>query len=136
MIAGITIALIALQSAQPQTREQQPVTVDWPALPALPFRAPPLVTDEMHRFVQQDVSARKCPVPASEGANQTLVAEVAVQVDAEGNVTRTLPRAIDCPTVEQYAAGLVASFARNNLAPRVGTGSVWYKASLTFSWKK
>jgi hypothetical protein len=114
----------------------QAVTVDWPALSPLPYRAPPLITQEMHDFARREAIERKCPVPAAQGENQVLVAEVAVLVDAAGNIRNAVPRAIDCPTVEQYAAGLVAGFARNNLLPRVGTGEIWYKTSLTFSWKK
>jgi hypothetical protein len=114
----------------------QAATVDWPALPAVPWRAPPLVTQEMHDFAEREARERRCPLPATAGANQMLVAEVAVLVDAEGNVRNAVPRAIGCPTVEQYAAGLVQGFARNNLLPRVGTGEQWYKTSLTFSWTK
>jgi len=114
----------------------QAVTVDWPALSPLPYRAPPLVTEEMHDFARREAIDRKCPLPASMGENQVLVAEVAVLVDAAGNVRGAVPRAISCPTVEQYAAGLVAGFARGNLLPRVGTGEIWYKTSVTFSWKK
>jgi hypothetical protein len=50
-------------------------------------------------------------------------------------VRTVVPRAIQCATVEQYAAGLAAGFARGNLLPRNGTEQ-WYKTSLTFSWRK
>ncbi|MES2441462.1 MAG: hypothetical protein V4574_01415 [Pseudomonadota bacterium] len=123
MIAGPLFALLALQAG----------TIDWAALPALPWRAPPLVTPAMHDFAGREARARRCPVP--QGSSITV--ELAVLVDGEGAVRTVVPRAIDCATVEQYAAGLTASFARNNLLPGSGgAGAQWYKTSLTFSWRK
>jgi hypothetical protein len=46
----------------------------------------------------------------------------------------TIPRAIDCPSVEQYAAGLVLSFSRNNLTQRATLAPQWYRATLRFKW--
>jgi hypothetical protein len=123
-------------AAQTVSPPPQAVTIDWPALPPIPYRAPALLTDDMHGFVHREALARHCPLAATEGDTQLLVADVAILVDANGNIAKAVPRAIDCPTVEQYAAGLVAGFARNNLLPRVGTGDQWYKTSITFSWKK
>jgi hypothetical protein len=57
-------------------------------------------------------------------------------VNGAGEVRTVIPRAIQCATVEQYAAGLAAGFARNNLLPRNGASDQWYKTSLTFSWRK
>jgi len=86
----------------------------------------------MNDFAEHEARARHCPVPQS----NSMTVELAVLVD--GDAVRTVvPRAIDCATVEQYAAGLAASFARSNLLPRdPGAGGQWYKTSLTFSWRK
>jgi hypothetical protein len=110
----------------------QVATIDWAALPALPMRAPPLVTPAMNEFVGGEAKARKCPVPQG----NSVTVELAILVD--GDAVRTVvPRAIDCATVEQYAAGLAAGFARGNLLPRpAGATGQWYKTSLTFSWAK
>lgn len=109
----------------------QSVPLNWQSLPPLPYRAPPLLTAEMHQFVRRDAIARKCPLPSGKG----LTIEVAVLVDQASGIRVTVPRSIRCPTVEQYAAALVAGFARNNLLPRIGsTGDQWYKTSLTFTW--
>jgi hypothetical protein len=109
----------------------QTAAIDWAGLAPLPWRAPPIVTPEMHAFVQSETITRKCPL-ATPG---TITVEVAVLVD-EANVLRTaVPRAIRCPTVEQYAAALVAGFARNNLMPRTSATEQWYRASVTFNWK-
>ena len=50
----------------------------------------------------------------------TMTVEVAVLVDGANGIRTAVPRAIRCPTVEQYAAALVAGFARGNLLPRTG----------------
>jgi hypothetical protein len=107
-------------------------TMDWAALPALPWRTQPAVTPAMSDFAEQEARIRRCPVPQG----NSITVELAVLVD--GDTVRTVvPRAIDCATVEQYAAGLATGFARNNLLPRTpGAGGQWYKTSLTFSWRK
>lgn len=121
MIASLAFAA-ALQTA----------AIDWNGLSPLPWRAPPLITPEMNAFVQREAVSRKCPLPKP----GTLDVEVAILVDEANGIRTTVPRAIRCPTVEQYAAALVASFARNNLLPRsgTGTGQIWYRAHLNFTW--
>lgn len=118
----IALALLAAQTGP----------IDWAALPALPWRAPPVVTASMSDFAGREAKARRCPVPHG----NSITVELAVLVD--GDAVRTVvPRAIDCATVEQYAAGLAVGFARNNLLPRdAGASGQWYKTSLTFSWAK
>jgi hypothetical protein len=110
----------------------QTTPIDWAALPALPWRAQPAITPAMSSFAGNEARARRCPVPQG----NSITVELAVLVD--GDAVRTVvPRAIDCATVEQYAAGLAAGFARNNLLPRgASAGGQWYKTSLTFSWRK
>jgi hypothetical protein len=123
VIAAALLAPLALQTA----------TIDWAALPVLPWRTPPAVTQTMNDFAGREVRARRCPVPQG----NSLTVELAVLIDGDGGVRTVVPRAIDCATVEQYAAGLAAGFARNNLLPRgEGAGEQWYKTSLTFSWRK
>jgi hypothetical protein len=110
----------------------QAAALNWSGLAPLPFRAPPIVTPEMNAFVQREVAARKCPLPKA----GTLTVEVAVLVEDASGIRTTIPRAIRCPTVEQYAAAAIAGFARDNLLPRTGAGEQWYRASLTFSWAR
>ncbi|MDF7775467.1 hypothetical protein P1X14_09425 [Sphingomonas sp. AOB5] len=114
----------------------QEAGIDWTALPALPYRAPPVVTQGMHDFAHREVRARKCPLPKVAGPSQTMSVELALLVDGSGEVRTVVPRAIDCPTVEQYAAGLTAGFARNNLLPRSGAAEQWFKTTVTFTWRK
>lgn len=126
MMLGLLLAL-----AGPQAE-----AIDWAALPALPYRAQPRVTLGMSQFAAREARARRCPLPAMRGPRQQLTVELAVLVDGEGEVRTVIPRAIQCATVEQYAAGLTAGFARGNLLPRGGASDQWYKTSLTFSWRK
>jgi hypothetical protein len=118
-----TLAIAAALQAAP---------LDWNSLPPLPYRAPPLVTPDMHAFVRRDATARKCPLPA---AAKGMTVEVAILVDQASAIRVTVPRSVRCPTVEQYAAALVAAFARNNLLPRsADSGEQWYKTSVSFAW--
>ncbi len=110
----------------------QTLTLDWNALPPVPFRAPPIVTPDMASFVGREVRLRNCPV-ATPGPLQV---DVAVMVGEGGDIRTVVPRAIQCPSVEQYAAALVAGFARNNLLPRPGASEQWYRATLSFDWTK
>lgn len=114
----------------------QEAGIDWAALPGLPYRAPPVVTQGMHDFAGREAKARKCPLPKTDGPSQSMSVELALLVDGAGEVRTVVPRAIDCATVEQYAAGLAAGFARNNLLPRSGAADQWYKTTVTFSWRK
>lgn len=112
----------------------QGAPVDWDTLAPLPYRAPPLITPEMAAFVQREALARKCALPTDKVDGVTV--DVAVLVDSGSGIRATVPRAIQCATVEQYAAALVAGFARNNLLPRTGLNEQWYRTSVTFDWRK
>ena len=123
MIAGAALALAAIQQA----------TIDWNALPALPYRTPPAISATMDTFVQREARVRRCPVSPAGGATRSITVELAVLVQGDGSVRTVVPRAINCATVEQYAAGLVAAFAQGNI---VGASEQWYRTSLTFTWKR
>jgi hypothetical protein len=125
MIASLALVL-ALQSTPPR--------IDWPSLAPLPYRAEPQITPDMLAFVANEVTTRKCPVAIGPGL--TLSVDVAVLVDAQDNIRTTVPRAIQCPTVEQYAAAMVAGAARGNLLPRMANADQWYRTTVTFSWPK
>ena len=43
------------------------------------------------------------------------------------------PRAIDCPTVEQYAAGVILG-ARDAIDVVDADTDTWYRTSMTFTW--
>ncbi len=115
---------------------------DLPPLPDMAGLAPlrylhdPDLTPAMSQFVADEIAAGRCPHVRPVDGRYTLVLDVAVLIDAKGAVRATVPHAIACPTVEQYGAGLVSAFTRDNLVPRTGTGDQWYRTSLTFAWKQ
>ncbi|HWK36207.1 hypothetical protein [Sphingomonas sp.] len=123
----MTIALSLALLAQAATATGG--TLDWDRLTPLPWRTPPQMTSDLSRFVADEVLAKRCVPPKREDARALVDVDVAVLVRADGLVRVAVPRAIDCPTVEQFAAGLVTSFARNNLR---ATPEGWYRASVTF----
>lgn len=109
----------------------QVTAMNWDALPPLPFRAPPIVTSDMQKFVEREVHTRKCPT-----SNKLMRVDVAILVDEDGGIRTAVPRAIHCASVEQYVAAFVAGFSRNNLLPRMTTGEQWYRTSLSFTLAK
>lgn len=107
--------------------------VDWAKLPQLPYRAAPQVSAPMNAFVQHEIAVGRCAAAAPARTDNQLQIDLAVLVDATGLVRTAVPRAIQCPTVEQYAAGLVTSFARNNLLETAAGAEQWYRTSLSFA---
>ena len=121
------IAALLLQAAE--------VPADWSILAPMPYVAAPEITPALDAFVAAEIAAGRCAVPKPTDGHYVVRVEVAALVGADGMVRRTVPHAIACPTVEQYAAGLVAGFARGNLFARAGTADMWYRATIVFDWK-
>lgn len=98
---------------------------DWDGLPELPYLQPQGAGD-VSGFVRQEVNAGRCPV-----SGQAISVDLAVLIGETG-VLRIVPRAIDCPTVEQYAAGIATRLTRGSMptAPR----ETWYRTSISFTW--
>ncbi|MCP3731913.1 hypothetical protein M9978_15920 [Sphingomonas sp. MG17] len=131
----LLIAAQATPAAPPVQTER--ARIDWASLPDLPYRQPPQVTAPMNTYVRAQTRARRCKVQRRVTDKQpALRIEVAVLVHPEDGVRTSVPRAAGCPMVEQYAAGLVTAFARNNLAARTAAAEQWYRATVTFVWKK
>lgn len=128
---GALIALVLAGQASPVERPAG--RIQWETLPELGYRVPLSIAPDMSAYVASESKSGRCPPPATENGRSIVRADVAVLVQ-EGMVRATIPRAINCVTVEQYAAGIVASYARNNLTQRVVRSSGWYRATLTFEW--
>ncbi|MDJ0275629.1 hypothetical protein QLH51_02250 [Sphingomonas sp. 2R-10] len=123
--------------APPADAQAAPVVrspIDWDALPPLPYRRTPRPTAQMTAFVLAEMKRAGCPRPIPVAGNNQLRVDVAVLIGEDHVVRATIPRAIRCPTVEQYAAGLVVSYARGNLVPRFVNAGNWYRAVLLFDW--
>lgn len=137
MIAALLLVVLA-QSGQPAPPQPMPpATIDWAGLPDLPYRQPPQMTPAMHRYVGAHARVRNCRIQRRvRDKSPAIRVEVAVLVDPHDGVRTAVPRPIGCPVVEQYAAGLVTSFARHNLPSRTGAAEQWYRATLTFVWTR
>lgn len=101
---------------------------DWSALPELQLLRRWPAVPELSSFVRDEVRAGRCAVAAT-----TLRVDLAVMVAANGQVRRIVPRAIQCPTVEQYASGLVSRMARGNVAPP--GEDLWFRTAMVFAWQ-
>lgn len=137
--ALLPLLLFASQVAQPEAFSPQPRgdPLDWASLPDLPYRQPPQVTTQMNAYVKAWTRAQRCKVQRRVADKLPAIRiQVAVLVHPEEGVRTSVPRAAGCPVVEQYAAGLVTSFARNNLAARTIAAEQWYRATVTFVWTK
>ncbi len=138
------IALALLAATQPVAAPSPAVSpqgeivvtrpIDWNGLPPLPYRRTPRPTGPMIRFVAAEMRRAACPMPVPLAGRVQMQVDVAVLIGANGMVRATIPRAVNCPTVEQYASGLVVSYARGNLIPRLVSEGGWYRASLMFDW--
>ena len=107
---------------------------DWSVLPRLPLRRPTESTAATSAYVRDEVVQGRCAAAVRDPAGWTLAVDVAVLATGDGVVRRVVPRAINCPTVEQYAAGLVWSGARDNIDAPASDGDRWYRTRLTFAW--
>lgn len=117
------IAFLLLQIAAAPPR-------DWSTLPLFPMPHAATVT-AASAFVRSEVEAGRCKLPV---AGTGVVAPVAILVGRRGAVTRIVPRAIGCPTVEQYTVGYLVTLTR------AGPGSVrppqpgWYRLTVSYAW--
>ncbi|MFV0622714.1 hypothetical protein ACBY01_01710 [Sphingomonas sp. ac-8] len=133
LLAAVSVQSVDVVPPPPAQADPARVSpIDWDGLDALPYRIQPQVTPQMARFVQDEMRHGRCTPPAPTAGKRRVHADVAVLVGAAAIVRATIPRAINCPTVEQYAAGLVLGFARDNLNPRFAVEGNWYRASMTF----
>lgn len=117
-----------------QAAELPAMPTDWSALAPIPYLAPPKVTPELSGFVATEITAGRCAMPKPTDGHYVVRVDVATLIAPDGTVRRAVPHAIACPTVEQYAAGLVTGFARGNLPMRPGATDAWYRATIVFEW--
>ncbi len=128
------IAALLLQAADVPPAAAA-VPADWSMLAPMPYAAAPQITPALSGFVASEIAAGRCTVPRPPDGHYVVRVDVAALVGGDGTVRRTVPHAISCPTVEQYAAGLVAGLARSNLTVRAGASDSWYRATIVFDWR-
>ncbi|WP_267388263.1 hypothetical protein [Sphingomonas sp. GC_Shp_3] len=128
------LALALLAQAAPDVQNPAPpLPSDWSNLAAMPFVVQPQITAPLDKFVADEIAAGRCAVTRPVDGHYVVRVDVATLVDADGTVRRAVPRAMGCPTVEQYSAGLVTSFARANL--QVRAGKLWYRTTIVYDWR-
>ena len=124
------IAFLLLQAA-----DVPAVPSDWATLAPMPYVEAPNVTPALAQFVAGEIAAGRCAIPKPADGHYVVKIDIAALVGADGSVRHAVPHAIQCPSVEQYAAGLAMGFARGNLAARGNGGDIWYRATITFDWR-
>lgn len=129
------IAAFFLQVADAPT-SPPPLPNDWSALPALPYVAPRQATPQVTAFVAGEIAGGRCTAQRPADGHYILPVEVATLVGVDGTLRRVVPRAIACPTIEQYAAGLVTGFARGNVAQYKPSTDTWYRTTIVFDWRE
>ena len=118
---------------QATTDALPPLPTDWSRLAPIPYVDAPTITAPLVKFVAGEVAAGRCAMQRPSDGHYVVKVDVAALVDQDGILRRAVPRAIDCPTVEQYSAGLVTNFARANLSD--GPTAMWYRATLVYDWQ-
>ena len=106
---------------------------DWSILPALRIRGLATTLANTSAYVHGEVVAGRCTRVVRMPQGWTLTVDLAVLLTPDGRVRRVTPRAIDCPTVEQYAAGVILG-ARDSIDVVDVDTDTWYRTSLTFAW--
>ncbi|WBH17015.1 hypothetical protein [Sphingomonas radiodurans] len=134
MITG-TMLLAALLQVTPPVAvvPSQPAPLPLPpadltALPELPLTRRWPEDSTLSDYVRDEILAGRCSI---EG--QRIQVDLAVLVAGNGQIRRVTPRAIQCPTVEQYASGVMSRMARGNVAPP--GEDRWYRTALVFAWR-
>ena len=104
---------------------------DWTTLPDLRLIRPAPLPASLSDFVRGEVDAGRCASARRTAiGDYTLAVNLIVRIGPNGSVLEVVPRAIDCPTVEQYASGIVSRMARGNVLPTAG----WFRTAIVFAW--
>lgn len=107
---------------------------DWSRVPSLRWKAMPFYDPTMSAYVRGEVESGRCGAAIKDAGSSTLIVEVALLASADGRIRAVVPRAIHCPTVEQFTAGLIQRVARNRVDTTGQTGDSWYRTTMTYSW--
>ncbi|MDB5677672.1 hypothetical protein [Sphingomonas bacterium] len=107
---------------------------DWSALPPLRLSTTPDYAALMTGFVHDEVAAKRCAVAPAADGKVSIKIDMVVLVSPGGDALRIVPRAINCPTVEQFAAGVVQKAVRGNWAGAAPASDSWYRTGIVISW--
>jgi hypothetical protein len=111
------------------------VPSDWSKLPDLRLTTTPDYAAIMTKFVHDEIASGRCAAPAPVDGKTSIKVDMVVLVSAtNGEALKIVPRAIHCPTVEQFAAGVVQKAARGNIAGPPPPADSWYHIGVTLTW--
>ena len=111
------------------------VPSDWSKLPDLRLTTTPDYAAIMTKFVHDEIAAGRCAAPTPVDGRTSIKVDMVVLVSsANGEAVKIVPRAIKCPTVEQFAAGVVQKAARGNIVGPPPATDGWYHVGMTLTW--
>ena len=129
------LGLFLLFQAAVATAVPTAVPGDWSNLPDLRLTTTPDYAAIMTKFVRDEIAAGRCAAPPPIDGKTSIKVDMVVLVSAaNGEAIKIVPRAIKCPTVEQFAAGVVQKAARGNIAGPPPTTDIWYHTGMTLTW--
>lgn len=100
--------------------------MDWGQLPRLQLGLAAAPPTQLASFVEREVLANRCVLPP-----EARMLDLVVLVSQAGQVRRIVPRAIGCPSVEQFAAGIVLRAARDKTRPI--SLDTWYVTTIALT---
>jgi hypothetical protein len=128
--------LFLLFQAAVATAVPMAVPSDWSKLPDLRLMTTPDYAAIMSKFVRDEVAAGRCVAPLPIAGKTSIKVDMVVLVSAaNGEAVKIVPRAINCPTVEQFAAGVVQKATRGNIAGPPPAADSWYHTGVTLTWR-
>lgn len=128
------LAALLLQAAVVAPAPAPMPPTDWSTLPPLHYVTDPTDAANPAAYVRDEVKAGRCGHAVATATGWALTVDLAVLASPAGSPRRVVPRAINCPSVEQYAAGIVSRRALANVDIGEAKADGWYRTSVTFTW--
>jgi hypothetical protein len=143
MIAAIVLAVLLQQppaAPAPASTPVSPIATlapppveEWPALPPYPLPRSANIADGVG-FVRAEVEADRCQSSLPPAPGERLQLPVAILIGQAGQVRQIVPRAIGCPSVEQYVVGYLLSITRAASDSSVLAVPGWYQLTVAYHW--
>lgn len=140
MIAAVALAMMMQRSPAPTPSPDAPPAMlvpppvaEWPTLPTYPLPRTASITDGVG-FVRDEVEAGRCHPQLPPLGDERLQLPVAILVGRAGQVRQIVPRAIGCPSVEQYVVGYLLSLTRTGMGSSVPLAPGWYQLTAGYRW--
>jgi hypothetical protein len=128
--------LVALAAASPSQPVVQVATGDWSQLPQLQ----PVSYDHLSMAIMTKVyqigREHRCRLPGQSGNRIDMSISFAAQFSPDGQLTRLLVPAMNCPEAESWIGGtLVKSLQGGDFRRPVNNPEGWYRGDLSFYYE-